>query len=137
MRKIDDGLALLGMPRMFFELPDRGFVSEYDWGTLMHLINEDYDDLIHRPPRPHVASAARWLFERMDKARAKVGITRFIGDLPVCFLTNTVLSYTGQGCMVPSGPTRGSLRFFHEREVGRYTRHSGGQNCSYRVLPRW
>lgn len=82
MRKIDDGLARLGMARMFFELPDRGFVSDYDWGTLIHLVNEDYEDLMNKPPKPVVRSAARWLFERMDKARAKVGITRMIGDLP-------------------------------------------------------
>jgi len=82
MRRIDDVLASLGFSRFFFELPDRGFVTDRDWGTLIHLVNEDYKDLFDRPTKPQICSAARWLFERIDRARAKVGIGRFLEGLP-------------------------------------------------------
>ncbi|KAH3762301.1 hypothetical protein Pelo_5857 [Pelomyxa schiedti] len=81
MRRVDEALNRLGQQRMFFDLPDRGFITDHDWGTLTHLVNEDYEDLVNKPPKPTVASAARWMFERYDQARAKVGITRFFGDL--------------------------------------------------------
>eukprot|EP01105_Mastigella_eilhardi_P024352 TRINITY_DN6348_c0_g1_i1.p1 TRINITY_DN6348_c0_g1~~TRINITY_DN6348_c0_g1_i1.p1 ORF type:complete len:353 (+),score=130.16 TRINITY_DN6348_c0_g1_i1:39-1061(+) len=82
MRKLDEALGRLGETRMFFELPDRGFQSDYDWATLMFLINEDYEDLVNKPIMPQGISAARWLFQRMDAARSKAGITRLISDLP-------------------------------------------------------
>ena len=84
MKDIDEALVDLGEQRMFFELPDRGFVSEYDWGTLMLLINEDYHDLVIHAKKPAVRSATRWLFERMDRARLGVGIRRRLCDLPAC-----------------------------------------------------
>jgi len=82
MRDIDDYLVLLGMPRMFYELPDRGFLTEYEWGTLMILINEDYHDLVIHAKKPEVKSASRWLCERIDHAREQVGVRRRICDLP-------------------------------------------------------
>jgi hypothetical protein len=44
-----------------------------DWGTLIQLVNEDFDDAIHGK-KPAPASAAEYLFNRVDAARAKVGI---------------------------------------------------------------
>jgi len=82
MRDIDDYLVLLGMPRMFYELPDRGFLSDFEWGSLMILINEDYHDLVIHAKKPEVKSATRWLAERIDNARHQVGIRRRIMDLP-------------------------------------------------------
>lgn len=84
MRDIDDYLVELGMPRMFYELPDRGFVSNYEWGSLMLLINEDYHDLVIHAKKPEMKSATRWLFERIDRAREAVGIHRRLCDLPAC-----------------------------------------------------
>jgi hypothetical protein len=73
MRCTDDALAVLGKERIFFERPDRSFRDPRDWGTLIELLNEDYDDLVaakqHAP-----ASAAEMLFDRFDQASAKVGI---------------------------------------------------------------
>jgi len=82
MRDIDDALGALGHHRVFFDLPDRGFISDFEWGTLAVLINEDYDDLVNHATMPQVASATRWLFERIDRARKAVGIRVFLGDLP-------------------------------------------------------
>jgi hypothetical protein len=83
MRDIDDYLVELGQNRMFYELPDRGFVSNFEWGSLMLLINEDYRDLVIRAKKPEGKSATRWLFERIDRAREQVGIYRRLCDLPV------------------------------------------------------
>ncbi|MFA6584130.1 MAG: hypothetical protein WCS77_07530 [Elusimicrobiaceae bacterium] len=72
MRRLDDELAKLGSPRVFFAAGDRPFINPIDWGTLISLINEDYDDLLHsRVSNP--ASAAKHLYERIDRASEEVG----------------------------------------------------------------
>jgi hypothetical protein len=80
MRVTDDALEALGKPRLFFAAPDRSFFDARDWGTLIELLNEDYDDLvaerIHAPP-----SAATLLFERFDRASAKVGLPERLSKL--------------------------------------------------------
>jgi hypothetical protein len=80
MRRIDDELAAAGAPRMFFHSPDRPFQDPRDWRTLIELVNEDYADLMVRRPIS-VSSAARWIVERVDCARARVGINRFVTQL--------------------------------------------------------
>lgn len=84
MRDIDDQLVMLGFRRMFYELPDRGFVTDLEWGTLMLLINEDYEDLVNHATEPDLSksTATRWLFERIDNARRQCGVKCFLGDLP-------------------------------------------------------
>ena len=72
MRRIDDVLASVGGPRLFFKSPERPFRQPADWGTLIRLVNEDYDDLLRRRVRKP-ASAAELLFERIDTAAGKVG----------------------------------------------------------------
>ncbi|HEX2568144.1 MAG TPA: hypothetical protein VH877_01215 [Polyangia bacterium] len=73
MRRIDDELAARRAPRVFFHAPDRPMQDPRDWGTLIHLLNEDYADLVaRRPVRP--ASAGEYLFERIDAAAARVGV---------------------------------------------------------------
>jgi len=72
MRRIDDELAAAGRKRIFFKSPEKPFADPRDWGTLIHLLNEDYDDLISKrtasPP-----SAAALLFERIEKAGRRTG----------------------------------------------------------------
>ena len=46
MRRIDDELVALGQTRVFFHSGDKPFIDTKDWGTLIHLLNEDYDDLL-------------------------------------------------------------------------------------------
>ncbi|HAH30912.1 MAG TPA: hypothetical protein DCL44_01205 [Elusimicrobia bacterium] len=73
MRRADDELAKLGLARIFFKSPDKPFADPKDWGTLIHLINEDYDDLMARcVSKP--ASAAALLVERIETAARKAGI---------------------------------------------------------------
>jgi hypothetical protein len=81
MRRIDDELARVGRERLFFQAADRPFQDPHEWGTLIELLNEDYDDLTRRPTeRP--ASAAQWLFGRIDAAAAKAGARVKLGGLP-------------------------------------------------------
>ena len=73
MRRADDELAKLGKARLFFKSGDRPFIDTKDWGTLIHLLNEDYHDLMAKNV-VKVASAADLLMRRIDKAgeRAKI-----------------------------------------------------------------
>jgi len=95
MRRIDEELALLGHRGIFFELPDRGFISAREWGTLIKLVEEDYEDMRsfarHEEAEAGAISfvnfassgiAASWMFDRIDRAREMVGISEFIHDLP-------------------------------------------------------
>jgi hypothetical protein len=81
MRCVDDALADLGKERVFFKAPDKNFSNPYEWGTLIHLLNEDYRNLFEKraqvPPSP-----ARWLFYRIDMARGKVGQDSIFDKIP-------------------------------------------------------
>jgi hypothetical protein len=72
MRRTDDELAALGQPRIFFHAPDKPFKDTRDWGTLVWLLNEDYDDLLCR--KPCSGPAAPWLLARIDAAAARAGL---------------------------------------------------------------
>lgn len=45
MRRIDEELNALGLEGAFFWDPERQFRNPIDWGTLIHLLNEDFRDL--------------------------------------------------------------------------------------------
>ncbi|KAL0219665.1 hypothetical protein P9112_005318 [Eukaryota sp. TZLM1-RC] len=75
MRRIDDLLAAGGSKRIFFAAPDKGFADGRQWGTLIQLVNEDYDDLkaLKAPEMTH-DSYTEWILERFDRAMEAVGI---------------------------------------------------------------
>ncbi|MBI5480863.1 MAG: hypothetical protein HY906_18535 [Deltaproteobacteria bacterium] len=83
MRRTDDELAALGQPRLFFHAPDRPFQDTRDWGTLIWLLNEDYDDLLCR--RPCHGPAAPWLLDRFDAAAAHAGLPARLGRIDAAF----------------------------------------------------
>ncbi|MDE2293801.1 MAG: hypothetical protein KGL53_17220, partial [Elusimicrobia bacterium] len=79
MRRIDDTLAASGKARIFFKAPDKPFQDARDWGTLIHLVNADYEDLVAK--RKHAPQgAARFLFERIDAAAKKAGVDARLGQ---------------------------------------------------------
>jgi hypothetical protein len=82
MRRIDEELTALRAQRLYFQAPDRPFRDARDWATLIHLVNDDYADLVaravHRP-----ASAAEDLFERFDRASIFAGIGPRLASLDV------------------------------------------------------
>jgi len=80
MRRIDEEVGKRGGKRLFFASPDKPFLDPRDWGTLIHLINEDYADLqTHRQHHPKSASLD-W-FERIDRAGKKAGIPERLSTL--------------------------------------------------------
>ena len=80
MRRIDEVLAFGGVAPIFFRAGDQPFGDARDWGTLVELVNDDYADLVARRAtgRPMAATA---LFERIDRARTRVGAPAALGAL--------------------------------------------------------
>lgn len=81
MRRIAQELIRMGEEPVFFNDDATPFIEPRDWGTLIELLNEDYQLLGTDPVRP--ASAALWLFDRLDRARVAVGANpslRMLGD---------------------------------------------------------
>ncbi len=73
MRRISEELRALGEEPTFFASDATPFTNPLDWGTLIHLVNEDYSALeLGIDPQP--SSAARWLLQRIDRARQRVGL---------------------------------------------------------------
>ena len=72
MRCIDDEMVKLGKEPLFYP-GQNPFINNYDWGTLIQLLNEDYHDLLNRK-KVTVDSAAIYLFDRIDNAAATIGI---------------------------------------------------------------
>jgi len=81
MRRIDEELAAMNEAPIYCADASSPFLEQLDWGTLIHLLNEDYRSLGSGMPRPE--SAASWLFDRMDNARREVGAEPNLGKLPV------------------------------------------------------
>jgi len=81
MRRIDEELVKLGKRGVYFQAGDRPFADPWDWGTLIELLNEDYEDLLSLH-RIESDSAAKWLFERFDRAARKAGATPKLRGMP-------------------------------------------------------
>ena len=81
MRRVSHELIAAESDGVFFDSQDLPMKQLLDWGTLIELLNEDFDDLVHRR-RPTPASAAAWLFNRFDSAREKVGAEPPFASLP-------------------------------------------------------
>jgi len=81
MRRVSQELRKAGMDGVFFDSDDLPMKEPLDWGTLVELLNEDFEDL-QRRHRPAPASAAEWLLDRFDLARQKVGARPAFGALP-------------------------------------------------------
>jgi hypothetical protein len=81
MRRISSELRHLYESPVFFGSDSTPFLEPADWGTLIHLVNEDYADL-GRPREPEPPpSAAGWLLDRMDRARRMVGLPAVLTDV--------------------------------------------------------
>jgi hypothetical protein len=72
MRRISEEENKLGLEGTYFLSPALPFRQPRDWGALIELVNEDYADMV-AGRRPDPASAAEWLMQRLDAARATVG----------------------------------------------------------------
>ncbi len=81
MRRVSQELRKAGRDGVFFDSDDLPMKEPLDWGTLVELLNEDFEDL-QRRYRPAPASAAEWLLDRYDIARQKSGAHAAFGELP-------------------------------------------------------
>jgi hypothetical protein len=81
MHRIDDELHAAGHHYVFYKGPNRPFQDDWTWATLVELLNEDYDDLV-AGRQVEAASAAQHLFDRLDHARRRAGMSEPLGDVP-------------------------------------------------------
>jgi hypothetical protein len=81
MRRTSSELRALGRDGVFFDSDDLPMKEPRDWGMLIELINEDFDDLTHRR-RANPTSAGSWLLDRFDGSRRRVGAEPVFGKLP-------------------------------------------------------
>jgi hypothetical protein len=81
MRRVSQELRRQARDGVFFDSDDLPMKEPRDWGTLVELLNEDFDDLTRRH-RAAPPSAAEWLLDRYDAARRRVGATPALGSLP-------------------------------------------------------
>ena len=80
MRRISEELRHLYESPVFFASDETPFLEAGDWGTLTHLINQDYADL-DRTEQPEPPSGSAWLIQRMDRARHQVGLPPVLADV--------------------------------------------------------
>ncbi len=81
MRRIGEEIRAAGEEPVFFASNEEPFLDARDWGTLIHLVNFDYNDLSDPPEEPIFGAAARWLFARIDRARQLAGMPAAIEPL--------------------------------------------------------
>ena len=81
MRRIGEEVRAAGDEPIFFRSNSEPFLDARDWGTLIHLVNFDYADLSDPPDEPHSGAAARWLFDRIDRARQLAGVPSAFASL--------------------------------------------------------
>lgn len=81
MRRIDEEFVKAGEKPIFFYTLDKSFIEKISWGVLIHLVNEDYEDLMARKIIK-TESCAEYLLKRYDEARIK------LNHLPLFYKNN-------------------------------------------------
>ena len=75
MRRLSAGLREAGRPAGFFAGDASPMLEPRDWGTLIHLVNQDFGALEAEPLLPSI-------LDRFDDARIAVGAEPVFADLP-------------------------------------------------------
>ncbi|MGI9610208.1 MAG: hypothetical protein ACR2NL_07920 [Acidimicrobiia bacterium] len=83
MRRISAELTDLGQDPVFFSSSGEGWLEPRDWGTLIHLLNEDFEALT----TPRQPGGAEGLLDRLDTARRAVGAPSPFSDMPAAVRT--------------------------------------------------
>lgn len=81
MHRIDDELKARGLDYAYYHGPNRPFRDNWTWAVLIELLNEDHANLM-ASRQVEVSSAAQHLFDRLDAAHAKVGLSQPLGEIP-------------------------------------------------------
>lgn len=82
MRVVSRSLQARGNAPVFFESDHGSLAEPRDWGTLIELVNEDYQALLERR-RIDRLDAGQWLLDRFEAARTKTGIPPELSRLPL------------------------------------------------------
>lgn len=72
MLRISEVMEDMGQAPAFFQSGEEQFKDLRDWGTLIHLLNEDYAAL-NTTRVPAVNSPGKWILDRLETARALAG----------------------------------------------------------------
>jgi hypothetical protein len=72
LRRIDQERAKRGAGPLFFEADDRPMLDRRDWGSLIALLNEDFEAVVDRRGPPEGAGG-EWLLQRFEAARRIAG----------------------------------------------------------------
>lgn len=81
MRRISEELEKREIDPIYYQSETLPLTDPNDWKMLVHLINEDYEDIINQN-KVEVNSAAFWLFDRLDAASLKIGKEPKLSELP-------------------------------------------------------
>lgn len=81
MHRIDDELAAAGWRQLYYKGSTRPFQDDWSWAVLIELLNEDYQNLVGGR-QVEAASAAQHLFDRLDAAHGKAGLSQPLGEVP-------------------------------------------------------
>ena len=76
MKKIDEAAVKVFGHTIFFNTTDFNLFNDYDWATLIYLINDDYFDILEcnpKIPSRFEKDPVEWLFNRYDVASVKTG----------------------------------------------------------------
>ena len=80
MRCVDQELVKLGKPRLFYHADDKPFYRGEDWGTLIELLNDDYEEIVNKKA-VKFTSVVDYYLDRIDAAGEKVGLPKRIATL--------------------------------------------------------
>jgi hypothetical protein len=95
MHRLDEEMVANGWKRAFYEGPTRPFQDAWTWAVLIELLNEDYDNLVNRRTfQP--ASAGQAIMDRLDAARAKVGLSEPMGEIPYGLRKRVAVAIEGE-----------------------------------------
>lgn len=82
MRRISEELDKRKIDPIYYQSEALPFSDPNDWRMLIHLINEDYADIVNQN-NIQPTSASLWLFDRLDAAALKIGKEPKLSQLPI------------------------------------------------------
>lgn len=80
MRCIDQELIALGQEKLFYHSIEKPYMDLRDWGVLIELLNEDYDDIVNKK-KLSPKSVVEYYLDRIENASLKHGIPKRISKL--------------------------------------------------------
>ncbi|MCC6555059.1 MAG: hypothetical protein IT372_18990 [Polyangiaceae bacterium] len=81
LRRVDQERVRRGEAPLYFHADDRPMKDPRDWGTLIALVNEDFE-AVRGGRRPPEGAGGAWLADRLDAARRAVGAPPVLAELP-------------------------------------------------------